>query len=76
MEHAKKIWEDELQLPALTPRAPLHGYELGYWPDRWARAAQRTVTGQYLDTGKEYASLRTLSSYFDDGVVRQPQEKE
>lgn len=74
MEHAKKIWEDELHLPALKPRAPWHGYELGYWPERWARAAQRAVDGQYLDTGKEYESLRTLSSYFDDGVVRQPQE--
>jgi len=75
MEHAKKIWEDELQLPALTPHAPWHGYELGYWPDRWARAAQRAVDGQYLDTGKEYEALRTLSSYFDDGVVRQPKEQ-
>jgi UbiD family decarboxylase len=74
MEHAKKIWEDELHLPALTPRAPWHGYELGYWPDRWARAAQRAVDGQYLDTGKEYESLRTRSSYFDDGVVREPEE--
>jgi hypothetical protein len=72
MEHAKHIWEDELHLPPLRPRAPWRGYELGYWPERWARAAQRAVDGQYLDTGKEYESLRTRSSYFDDGVVRQP----
>jgi hypothetical protein len=58
--------------PPLAPRAPWHGYELGYWPDRWARAAQRPVDGEYFDTGKDYESLRTLSSYFDDGVVRQP----
>ena len=72
MEHAKHVWEDELHLPELTPREPWHGYELGYWPDRWAHAAQRAVDGEYLDTGKEYESLRTRSSYFDDGVVRQP----
>jgi hypothetical protein len=45
--------------PPLTPRAPWHGYELGYWPDRWARAAQRPVDGEYFDTGKDYESLRT-----------------
>jgi UbiD family decarboxylase len=74
MEHAKHIWEDELHLPTLNPRVPWHGYELGYWPERWARAAQRAVDGQYLYTGKEYKSLRTRSSHFDDGVARQPQE--
>ena len=75
MEHAKHVWEDELHLPELTPRAPWHGYELGYWPERWARAAQRAIDGEYLDTGKEYESLRTRSSYFDDGVVREPEEQ-
>jgi len=72
MAHAKHVWEDELHLPELTPRQPWHGYQLGYWPDRWAHAAQRAVDGEYLDTGKEYESLRTRSSYFDDGIVRQP----
>ena len=72
MEHAKQVWEDELKLPALTPRAPWFGYELGYWPEDWARAAQRAVHGEYLDTGKEYAELRTRSSYFDDGNVVEP----
>jgi 3-polyprenyl-4-hydroxybenzoate decarboxylase len=75
MEHAKDIWEDELHLPALRPCAPWHGYGLGYWPDGWARAAQRAIDGQYLDTGKEYASRRTRSSYFDDGIVREPREE-
>jgi UbiD family decarboxylase len=74
MEHAKQIWEDELKLPALTPRAPWFGYDLGYWPDSWERAAQRAVHGEYLDTGKEYEQLRTRSSYFDDGTVQPPQE--
>jgi 4-hydroxy-3-polyprenylbenzoate decarboxylase len=75
MEHAREVWENELHLPTLTPRAPWHGYELGYWPERWARAAQRAVDGEYFDTGKEYESLRTRSSYFDDGVVRELQEQ-
>jgi 3-polyprenyl-4-hydroxybenzoate decarboxylase len=74
MEHAKQIWEDELKLPALTPRAPWFGYDLGYWPDSWERAAQRAVHGEYLDTGKEYEQFRTRSSYFDDGTVQPPQE--
>jgi 3-polyprenyl-4-hydroxybenzoate decarboxylase len=76
MKHAKQIWEDELHLPALRPRAPWHGYELGYWPERWARAAQQAIDGQYLDTGKEYETLRTLSSYFDDGIVREPAKED
>ena len=46
-------------------RTPWFGYELGYWPDSWERAAQRAIHGEYLDTGKEYEQLRTRSSYFD-----------
>jgi 4-hydroxy-3-polyprenylbenzoate decarboxylase len=75
MERARDIWQDELHLPALAPREPWHGYDLGYWPQRWALAAQRAVDGEYLRTGTEYESIRTRSSYFDDGVVRQPEEQ-
>jgi 4-hydroxy-3-polyprenylbenzoate decarboxylase len=75
MDNAKKIWEEELKdmgLPKLTPRLPWHGYQLGYWPDNWAKVSKRAVEGKYLETGKEYEKIRTLSSYFEDGVVRKP----
>lgn len=75
MDQAKKIWEEELKdmkLPKLTPHKPWHGYPLGYWPESWARMGQRAVEGKYLETGKEYEKIRTLSSYYDDGVVRKP----
>ena len=71
MENAQKIWE-ELKLPQLTPRAPWHGSELGYWPDSWNEAARRAVRGEYLKTGEEYLEQRTKSSYFETGVVVPP----
>jgi 4-hydroxy-3-polyprenylbenzoate decarboxylase len=71
MENAKKIWA-ELELPELTPRVPWHGYELGYWPDSWAQAAERALRGEYLTTGEEYRKLRTKSSYFETGTVEPP----
>jgi 4-hydroxy-3-polyprenylbenzoate decarboxylase len=71
MDEAKEIWE-ELNLPTLTPHKPWHGYELGYLPDRWAVAAKRAVEGTYLETGEEYKKIRTKVSYFDDGIVVQP----
>jgi UbiD family decarboxylase len=72
MDNAKKIWEDELKFPPLTPRKPWHGYELGYWPDKWAEWAHRATDGQYLETGEEYKKMRTKSSYYDDGIVIEP----
>lgn len=72
MENAKKIWEDELNLGKLTPHKPWHGYGLGYFPDRWVEAAKRAVAGQYLETGKDYEKIRTKVSYYDDGIVVQP----
>jgi 4-hydroxy-3-polyprenylbenzoate decarboxylase len=73
MENAKKIWEDELNLGTLTPHKPWHGYGLGYFPDRWVEAAKRAVEGQYLETGKDYEKIRTKVSYYDDGIVIEPQ---
>lgn len=72
MENAKKIWEEELNLPPLTPHKPWHGYGLGYFPDRWVEAAKRAVEGRYLETGEEYKKIRTKVSYFDDGIVVDP----
>ena len=53
-------------------RKPWHGYGLGYWPDRWATAAERAVKGQYLETGRDYEKIRTEVSYYDDGIVIEP----
>lgn len=50
MEGAKKIWE-ELGLPALTPRVPWHGYELGNWDDQDRQEAAWAVEGEYFRTG-------------------------
>lgn len=76
MDNARKIWEEELKdmnLPTLTPHLPWHGYPLGYWPESWARVSKRAVEGNYLETGKEYEQIRTLASYFENGVVRKPE---
>jgi 4-hydroxy-3-polyprenylbenzoate decarboxylase len=51
MENARKIWE-ELQLPALKPRTPWHGYELGNWSDRDREEADWAVKGEYARTGE------------------------
>jgi 4-hydroxy-3-polyprenylbenzoate decarboxylase len=52
MEHARKIWE-ELDLPALAPQPPWHGYTLGDWNDTWETYAKRAVTGAWEQSGKE-----------------------
>ncbi len=51
MEGARAIWE-ELGLPALSPRAPWYGYELGDWSDRDRQDAARAVAGEYGVTGE------------------------
>lgn len=63
MEHARAIWE-ELGLPKLTPRKPWFGYDLGFWPESWDRATRLATAGRYLETGEEFRSSRTDSSYF------------
>lgn len=50
MTRAKGIWE-ELQLPALTPQPPWHGYHLGDWDDRWTRFADAAVKGDWRTNG-------------------------
>jgi 4-hydroxy-3-polyprenylbenzoate decarboxylase len=52
MEHARAIW-DELGLPKLKPQSPWHGYSLGDWDAVWDTYAERAVTGQWEETGKE-----------------------
>jgi UbiD family decarboxylase len=50
MVRAKGIWE-ELQLPALTPQPPWHGYHLGDWDDRWTGFAAAAVKGDWRSNG-------------------------
>jgi UbiD family decarboxylase len=50
MEKARGIWE-ELKLPALTPKAPWHGYTLGDWTDVWENFAQRAARGEWEQNG-------------------------
>ena len=57
MEHARAIWQD-LNLPALTPQPPWHGYSLGDWSDRWDVYAARAVAGQWERSGIETFARR------------------
>jgi len=57
MAHARAIWE-ELDLPALNPRPPWHGYSLGDWTDGWDAFARRAVAGEWERTGEETLARR------------------
>src|SRR5574340_430210 len=57
MEAARKIWEEE-GLPALTPKVPWYGYELGRWTDRNKMEAVRAIQGDHFQTGEEMAKER------------------
>ncbi len=52
MERAQALWV-ELGLPPVTLRQPWHGYELGDWIERWDIWADRAVSGQWEETGRE-----------------------
>ncbi len=52
MEGARAIWE-ELGLPALSAKAPWHGYTLGDWTNTWERYAQRAAAGDWEQNGIE-----------------------
>jgi UbiD family decarboxylase len=51
MERAQTIWQ-ELGLPALTPRAPWHGYSLGDWTASWEEFARNAVAGAWAKNGE------------------------
>ena len=57
MERARTIWR-ELELPALTPQPPWHGYSLGDWSPGWEVYAQRAVAGQWQQSGEETFARR------------------
>ena len=57
MERARTIWQ-ELGLPKLKPQSPWHGYSLGDWDAVWDTYAERAVTGQWEQSGKETFARR------------------
>ena len=50
MENARAIWE-ELELPALSPQSPWHGYAMGEWTDAWEAFARNAVAGRWGENG-------------------------
>jgi UbiD family decarboxylase len=72
MEHARMLWE-ELGLPPLNVQAPWHGYTLEDWTDTWEQYAQRTVAGDWEQTGKE-TLLRQRSDKMPEAPVRPGQD--
>jgi 4-hydroxy-3-polyprenylbenzoate decarboxylase len=52
MERARRIWEDTLGLPELSPESPWFGYSLGDWSEALEREAQRAVEGDFWETGR------------------------
>ncbi|WP_028712666.1 UbiD family decarboxylase [Paracoccus sp. J55] len=57
MRRAREIWE-QLQLPALSPQPPWHGYSLGDWDDSWTGFAEATVKGDWRETGRQTLARR------------------
>ena len=52
MERARELWEAE-GLPALKPRVPWFGYELGHWPKEYAEAADGVLKGKIYEMGEK-----------------------
>jgi len=57
MERARAIWQ-ELELPALAPQPPWHGYSLGDWSQSWDLYAERAVAGKWQQSGEETFARR------------------
>jgi len=57
MENARKIWE-ELGLPALSPRTPWFGYELGQWTEENRQEAELALKGEHYKTGEKLEKQR------------------
>ncbi len=57
MEAALNKWK-ELNLPQLSLVEPWYGYELGYWPEEFAKDAMEIVNGNHYDVGERLSKLR------------------
>ena len=74
MERARTVWQ-ELDLPALTPQPPWHGYSLGEWSASWDIYAQRAVAGQWQQSGDE-TFARRRAGLIPETPVREVEEQE
>ena len=74
MERARTVWQ-ELDLPALTPQPPWHGYSLGEWSASWDVYAQRAVAGQWQQSGDE-TFARRRAGLIPETPVREVEEQE
>ena len=45
-------------MPALSPKAPWHGYALGYWTKDNEEEAELALNGKYYVTGEKLARER------------------
>jgi 4-hydroxy-3-polyprenylbenzoate decarboxylase len=70
MERAKVIW-DRIGLPPLSPEAPWHGYDLGYWPAELARQAELATRSEYFSLGPEFAKQRRADVAMNAPVDRE-----
>ena len=59
MENARAIWE-ELELPALSPQSPWHGYAMGEWTDAWEAFARNAVAGRWAENGAADVAPQTF----------------
>jgi UbiD family decarboxylase len=73
MERARAIWQ-ELNLPALSPQPPWHGYSLGDWSQAWDVYAARAVAGQWEASGAE-TFARRRGGLTPETPVREVEEK-
>jgi len=74
MERARAVWQ-ELDLPALMPQPPWHGYSLGEWSASWDIYAQRAVAGQWQQSGDE-TFARRRAGLIPETPVREVEEQE
>ncbi len=57
MDRAKQLWEEE-GLPALKPRVPWHGYNLGFWTPEYEEEARLALDGEHYQTGDKASAQR------------------
>ncbi len=57
MEHARDLWE-RLGLPALSPKTPWYGYNLGAWTKENEEEAELALRGEYAQTGEKLVQRR------------------
>lgn len=58
MEHAREIWEGVLGLPKIEPETPWFGYSLGDWSEALDIEADRAVSGDFWETGRDHERRR------------------